>query len=358
MTKRTPLYDVHVKNGGKIVEFAGYELPVQYEKGILYEHNAVRSKVGLFDVSHMGEILIKGDNAENALQRLVTNRVSTIKEKQCRYALMCYENGGIVDDLLIYKINHKSFLLIVNASNKDKDFEWINRNLIYGATATDLSEGIAQLALQGPLSDNVLAKLTDMSKIPASNYYFEYDLNVGGIKSMVSTTGYTGEKGYEIYCSAADAEKMYNKIIDAGKEYGIEPAGLGARDTLRFECSMPLYGHELSADIRANEVGLDMFIKIDIDFIGRDSLLENAPLYKRIGLKLTDRGIAREHCDIYDTDGKLIGITTSGGICPTIGGSYAMARVLKDFNSSACLIDVRGRKLRAEITNLPFYKRS
>jgi aminomethyltransferase len=356
MEKRTALYDMHVKYGGKIVPFAGYELPVQYEKGILFEHNAVRNGVGVFDVSHMGEVLIKGENAENALQRLVTNRVSTIEEKQCRYTLMCYENGGIVDDLLIYKIDREKFLLIVNASNTDKDFEWIEKNLLEGATATNLSDGIAQIAIQGPKAEEVLSMLTDMSKVPTKNYHFNFDLDVDGINCLISSTGYTGEKGYEIYCANADAIALYEKIMDAGKEIGIEPTGLGARDTLRFESSMPLYGHELSADTLATEVGLDFAIKLDIDFIGRDALIKNPPQYKRVGLKILDRGIAREHCDIYDKDDNLIGFTTSGGVCPTITGAYAMARVKIDFDDIA-YIDVRGRKLKAKITNLPFYKR-
>lgn len=357
MAKRTPLYDTHIKYGGKIVEFAGYDLPVNYPKGIIFEHNAVRNGVGLFDVSHMGEILIKGKNAQSALQKLVTNRVETIQEKQCRYNLMLYENGTIVDDLLIYKINNETFLLIVNASNKDKDYEHIVKNIDQSVSVSDLSPDIAQLALQGPLSYKVLEKLTDMTKVPVKGYYFNYDIDVGGIKCLVSTTGYTGEKGYELYCSASDGEALYEKIMEAGREFGIESAGLGARDTLRFECSMPLYGHELSDETRANEVGLDMFIKTELDFIGKEALINNPPKYKRIGLKLIDKGIAREHCDIFDAGGRLIGHTTSGGMCLTVGGAYAMARVEKDFEGMA-FIDVRGRKLQAEITPLPFYKRA
>lgn len=355
MAKRTPLYETHIKYGGKMVEFAGYELPVQYKEGIIFEHNAVRNKVGLFDVSHMGEILIKGKNAKEALQKLFTNRVDTIKEKQCRYNLMCYENGTIVDDLLVYKIDDETYLLIVNASNTDKDYQHILQN-ISGVSVSNLSDSIAQLALQGPYSDKVLSKLTDMSLIPEKAYYFNYDLSVGGIKCLVSTTGYTGEKGYEIYCDAQYAVSLYEKIMEAGQEFGIEPIGLGARDTLRFECSMPLYGHELSDKILANEVNLDMFIKMDLDFIGKDALKNNPAKYKRIGLKLTDKGIARENCSIFDENGKCVGYTTSGGICITIGGAYAMARVEKSFEGIAC-IDVRGRKIKAEITQMPFYKR-
>jgi aminomethyltransferase len=355
MAKRTPLYETHKKYGGKMVEFAGYELPVQYSKGIIFEHSAVRNNVGLFDVSHMGEILIKGKDAKKELQKLVTNRVDTIKEKQCRYNLMCYENGTIVDDLLIYKIDDETYLLIVNASNTEKDYQHILQNIQKDYVA-NISDSIAQLALQGPYAELVLSKLTDMSLIPEKNYYFNYDISVGGIKCLVSTTGYTGEKGYEIYCDQENATNLYEKIMDAGKEYGIEPIGLGARDTLRFECSMPLYGHELSANIQANEVGLDMFIKLDLDFRGADFLRNNPPKYKRIGLKLIDKGIARENCTMFDEQGKEVGYTTSGGILITVGGAYAMARVINSFEGIA-YIDVRGRKIKAQQTELPFYKK-
>ncbi|HKL73306.1 MAG TPA: glycine cleavage system aminomethyltransferase GcvT [Clostridia bacterium] len=357
MVKRTPLYETHIKYGGKMVEFAGYELPINYAKGIIFEHNTVRNGVGLFDVSHMGEILIKGENASLSLQKLVTNRIDTIKEKQCRYNLMLYENGTIVDDLLIYKINDMTFLLIVNASNKDKDFNWIAKNIGQEVSVEDISDETALLALQGPKADKVLARLADMSLIPTKGYYFNSDITVGGIKSMVSTTGYTGEAGYEIYCKANDAQKLYEKIMEEGKAFDIEPVGLGARDTLRFECSMPLYGHELSDQTKASEVGLDMFIKTDLDFIGKDALVNEMPKYKRIGLKLIDKGIARENCQIFDEQNNLIGYTTSGGMCLTVGGAYAMARVKKDFQGLA-YIEVRGRRLLAEITPLPFYKRN
>lgn len=357
MAIRTALYQTHLSYGGKIVDFAGFELPIQYEKGIVHEHEKVRQSVGLFDVSHMGEIVISGDNAEKAVQHLVSNRVSTMVDNQCRYALLCNERGGIVDDLLIYKINNNQFLLVVNASNIDKDFDHMSQNLLSGATIKNISSEVSQIALQGRNAKNVLSKLTDMSKIPVKNYYFALDIDVGGINCLVSTTGYTGEPGYELYCGNNDVAALYQKLMEAGQEYGIEPIGLGARDTLRFECSMPLYGHELTEDTMANEVGLDFFIKLDEQFIGRDSIANHTPQYQRRGLKLIDRGIAREHCDIFDAEGNNIGFTTSGNLCLTVGGAYAMAR-LKSHYQGDVFIDVRGRKIKATMVDMPFYKHS
>lgn len=357
MAKRTSLYELHKRLGGKLVEFAGYELPIQYGKGIIAEHNAVRNAAGLFDVSHMGEFLITGSFAEEAIQHLVTNRVSTMAFNQCRYALMCYEDGGIVDDLLIYKYSNEKFMLVVNASNIGKDYEWIESNLLSGATLTDISDGVSQIALQGPLSRDILGKIADINLVPVKNYYFAENINVGGINCLVSTTGYTGEAGYEFYVANEDATKLYEKLLEAGEEFGVEPAGLGARDTLRFESSMPLYGHELTAETKANETGLDVFIKTELDFIGKNYIVNNPPKYARRGLVLIDRGIAREHSDIYNAAGELVGHTTSGGPSPTLGGAYAMARV-KLGTEGEVFIDVRGRKLKAEWTNMPFYKRS
>lgn len=357
MALRTALYDTHVELGGKIVDFAGFELPIQYANGIIHEHNVVRNAVGLFDVSHMGEILIWGGDATAAVQHLVTNKVATMAINQCRYTLMCYEDGGIVDDLLIYKIHDNAYFLVVNAANIEKDFDWMSKNLLSGAHIKNLSDTISQIAMQGPLSAAVMAKLTDIAAIPTKNYYFAKDVDVDGIKCLVSTTGYTGELGYEFYCSNADAPVLYKKLLAAGAEFGIEPIGLGARDTLRFEASMPLYGHELTASTPANEVGLNMFIKHDVDYIGKDAIEDKVPEYERRGLKLTDRGIAREHCDVFNADGELIGTTSSGGPAPTLGGAYAMARVKAGLTDEVVYIDVRGRRLAAVWTEMPFYKR-
>ena len=357
MIKKTALYQKHIDLGGKIVEFAGWYLPVQYEKGIIFEHNTVRNGVGLFDVSHMGEIYISGEGATQSLQALVTNRVETMAIGQCRYTLMLYPNGGIVDDLLIYRLSESEYLLVVNASNADKDYEWIKENLKGDASCENLSSSISQIAMQGPLSKKVMEKLCDLSLLPQKNYHFTKRVIVGGIECLVSTTGYTGELGYELYTSNDKVVELYDKLLAAGEEFGIQPIGLGARDTLRFESCMPLYGHELSADIKANEVGLDFAIKQGLGYIGEDALLI-APEYERVGLKLVSKGIAREHCEIFTQSGENVGITTTGGFCPTKNGAYAMARVKRGLNKSEHLfIDVRGRKLEAEIVEMPFYKR-
>lgn len=358
MLKKTPLFDIHEAAGGKLVEFAGYLLPVQYKKGIIAEHTAVRTAAGLFDVSHMGEILVTGKGAAAALRRLVTNNVSTMENGQCRYAIMCCPDGGIVDDIIIYKKADDDFLLVVNAANREKDFAWMKENLTGEAEISDISDGIAQIALQGPRAKDILKKLTDINAVPEKKYRFVEDLLVGGMPALVSTTGYTGEDGYELYIENKYAVPMWEAVLEAGAEFGIEPAGLGCRDTLRFEAAMPLYGHELSKETKANEVGLDFAVKMDEDFIGRDFLSANPPKFKRAGFKIVDRGIAREHAEIFDEDGMLVGETTSGAPCPSLGNAaYVMARVRRDFDGKEVFIDVRGRKLKAEAAAMPFYKK-
>ena len=305
----------------------------------------------------MGELYISGESATESLQSLVTNRVETMAIGQCRYTLMLYPNGGVVDDLLIYRLSEKEYLLVVNASNTDKDYEWIKENLKGNASCENLSPSISQIAMQGPLSKKVMEKLCDLSLLPQKNYHFTKRVSVGGIECLVSTTGYTGELGYELYTSNDKVVELYDKLLTAGEEFGIQPIGLGARDTLRFESCMPLYGHELSADIKANEVGLDFAIKQGLGYIGEDALL-TAPEYERIGLKLVSKGIAREHCEIFTQSGESVGLTTTGGFCPTKNGAYAMARVKCGLDKSQNLfIDVRGRKLEVEIVEMPFYKR-
>lgn len=358
MDKRTVLYQKHVELGGKIVSFAGWELPVSYKNGILHEHAVVREKAGLFDVSHMGEIMITGENATEALQKLVSNRVADMQCGQCRYALLPYADGGIVDDLLIYKFSDNKYLLVVNASNADKDFAHITENLSVGAKAENISDKVSQVALQGPLAEKIMAKVCDSSLLPVKNYRFVPEITVAGKKCLVSTTGYTGEKGYEIYAANADIVEIYDSLMAAGEEFGLEPIGLGARDTLRFESCMPLYGHELSKDYKLNEVGLDFAIKHGLGYLGE--MPENAvPEYTRAGIKLIDKGVAREHVDLFDEAGDKIGITTSGGVCPTLGGSYAMVRILKKYENLDCVfVKVRDKLLKAEFVQMPFYKRT
>ncbi len=359
--QKTPLYDAHVAHGGKIVPFGGFLLPVQYQSGVITEHNAVRQKAGLFDVSHMGELLLQGIDAFSNLQMLFTNDFSGMETGKCRYTLMCNEVGGILDDLLVYKIEENRYLLVVNASNIEKDERWIREHLTGAAQLENLSEKTAQIALQGPLSYQILRKLCEEGGIPKKYYTFEREVNVKGICALISKTGYTGEEGFELYCKAEDALQLWELLLEAGKEEGLLPCGLGARDTLRFEAGMPLYGHEMDDEITPFEAGLDFAVKMKkADFIGKQAL-EAADGKNRIraGLKILGRGIAREKCGVFYGK-EQIGITTSGTHCPSLNSAYAMA--LLEHGHSAVgtpvQVEVRGRMLEAEITQIPFYKKA
>lgn len=361
MEKKTPLYDCHVAAGGKIVPFGGYLLPVQYETGVIKEHMAVRTACGLFDVSHMGELVLSGPDALKAVQLVTCNDCSGMYDGQVRYSPMCNEQGGVVDDILVYKVKDTTYLLVVNAANKDKDAAWISNHLSGDVHFRDLSESIAQLALQGPNAVPLLADLVAEDQIPKKYYSFVQETDVQGIKCLISRTGYTGELGYELYCAAEDGPKLWNLLLEAGKEYGLLPCGLGARDTLRLEAAMPLYGHEMDDTVTPLETDLGFFVKLEqeSDFIGKTALLAaSEPKRCRVGLKVTGRGIAREHCPVF-VGGKQIGLTTSGTHCPFIGMPVAMALLEKEYGQvgNTVEIEIRGRKVSAEIVPLPFYKR-
>ena len=361
MELKTPLYDCHVAGGGKIVPFAGYLLPVQYPTGVIAEHMAVRDHAGLFDVSHMGEVLITGPDAFTNIQNLFTNDFTSMTDGKVRYSPMCYEDGGVVDDLIVYRYNQEKYLVVVNASNRHKDVEWMKSHLFGDVKLEDISDRVAQIALQGPASVKILSKLTGGQELPVKFYTFRDPVLVDGISCIVSTTGYTGESGYECYCDPADAPKLWNALLKAGEDEGLIPCGLGARDTLRLEAAMPLYGHEMDENVTPLETGLRSYVKMGKeDFIGKKALEEKAePKRTRIGLKITGRGIAREHCDVY-WNGQKIGATTSGTHCPYLGYAIAMALVESPSPEigTAVEIDVRGRKIAAEIVPLPFYKKS
>ena len=360
MEKKTPLYDCHVAAGGKIVPFGGYLLPVQYETGVIKEHMAVRTECGLFDVSHMGEIMLTGPDALSNVQMVTTNDCSGMYDGQVRYSPMCNEQGGVVDDILVYKVNDNAYLLVVNASNKDKDAAWISSHLSGDVKFEDISESVAQVALQGPNSVPMLASLVADEQIPKKYYSFVQEADVQGIRCLISRTGYTGELGYELYCAAEDGPKLWNLLLEAGKAYGLIPCGLGARDTLRLEAAMPLYGHEMDDTVTPLETDLGFFVKLDkADFIGKDALVAaGEPKRCRVGLKVTGRGIAREHYPVYVGD-QQIGMTTSGTHCPFIGMPVAMALVDKAYGEigTEVEIEIRGRKVTAEVIPLPFYKR-
>lgn len=361
MELKTPLYDAHVKAGGKIVPFAGYMLPVQYGTGVIKEHMAVRTQAGLFDVSHMGEILCEGKDALANLQMLLTNNFTTMVDGQARYSPMCNENGGTVDDLIVYKKSDDHYFIVVNAANKDKDYQWMLDHQFGEVTFTDVSSQYAQLALQGPKAMDILRKLTAEENIPKKYYHAVFDTEAAGIPCIISKTGYTGEDGVELYLASEDAEKMWDVLLENGKEEGLIPCGLGARDTLRMEAAMPLYGHEMDDEVTPLETGLGFAVKMSKeDFIGKAAMEAEGELTrKRIGLKVTGRGIIREHQDVY-VDGKVIGHTTSGTHCPYLGYPVAMALVDAAYTElgTKVNVEVRGRMVEAEIVALPFYKRA
>ncbi|WP_206458626.1 glycine cleavage system aminomethyltransferase GcvT [Anaerovorax sp. IOR16] len=360
MERKTPLYDCHVECGGKMVPFAGFLLPVQYQTGVIAEHNAVRTKAGLFDVSHMGELLLFGADALDNLQMLLTNDFTNMNDGQCRYTLLCNKSGGIVDDLLVYRMEKNQYLLVINAANVEKDERWIREHIFGDVTLKNLSSELAQVALQGPLSLKILAKLCMEESLPKKYYTFVKDINVGGINALISKTGYTGEDGYELYCQAEDAPNLWNKLLEAGKEDGLIPCGLGARDTLRFEAAMPLYGHEMNDEITPFEADLNFAVKMQKrDFIGKEALQNKGErTRKRVGLKILSRGIAREESVVFFNDTK-IGITTSGTHCPFLKTPYAMALLDMEYTKpgTRVQVEVRGRMLDAEVVELPFYKK-
>lgn len=356
MEKKTPLYDCHVAAKGKIVPFAGYLLPVQYPTGLMAEHELVRKEVGIFDVSHMGEAILEGSDALKTLNYILTNDFTSLAVGGCRYSLMLYPNGTAVDDLIVYRLGEEKYLLVLNASNTEKDVAWLSEHLLGDTTLTNLSDDWGQIALQGPKAKDAIAPLCDVAELPTKYYGFKENVMVAGVSCLVSRTGYTGEFGYEIYMAAEDAPTVWDALI----AQGVAPCGLGARDTLRLEAAMPLYGHELSDTLHAGACNLGFAIKMaKEDFIGKDAL-GNPPLNlpTRVGLKVTGRGIVREDCELY-LGNKQVGTTTSGTHCPHLGAAFAMGYVEKDVSElgTALTAKVRGRDIAVEIVKLPFYQK-
>ena len=361
MELKTPLYDCHVELGGKIVPFAGYLLPVQYPTGVIAEHMAVREKAGLFDVSHMGEVMYEGEDALKNLNQLLTNDFTNMVDGQVRYSPMCNDEGGVVDDLIVYRFNQNKYMVVVNAANRHKDVNWMKEHLFGNVQFSDISDEVAQIALQGPKSKEILERLADESSIPAKYYHFVPEGVVGGIPCIVSQTGYTGEHGYELYLKNEDAPKLWKLLLETGKDLGLIPCGLGARDTLRLEAAMPLYGHEMDDTVDPLEAGLNFAVKMKKeDFIGKKAIEAKGELTrKRVGLKVLGRGIVREESKVL-VDGKEVGHTTSGTHCPYRGGAYAMAMMQMPYTAEGTKVqvDVRGRLIDAEVVALPFYKRA
>ena len=329
--KKTPLYDEHVKLGGKIVDYAGWLLPVQYE-GLIPEHEAVRNAVGLFDVSHMGEITIKGKDALAFVDYLMTNDISKIVDDKIIYTFMCTPNGGVVDDLLVYRLAYDDFYLVVNASNTDKDYKWIlDQKGNYDVEITNISDTVGEVAIQGPLAQKVLQKLTDTDLNTITFFTLNRKVNINGVECMVSRTGYTGEDGFEVYSTNEGIVKVWRDILEVGKEEGIKPCGLGCRDTLRFEATLPLYGHEISDEISPLEGGLKFFVKLkkESDFIGKEALnksWDEGLTRKMVGFEMLGRGIPRDGYEIQK-DGKVIGHVTTGYMSPTLKKSIGNALI-------------------------------
>lgn len=359
--KKTPLYENHLKLNGKMIEFGGWLLPVEYT-GIMEEHRQVREAAGLFDVSHMGEIIISGRDSGAFLQELLTNDLSRAANYKVIYSPMCYESGGVVDDLLVYKYADDHYLLIVNASNTDKDFGWIRDHLKGDVRAVNVSDAWAQLAIQGPCAEPVLQDVADSPLKDLRFFTFIPEARVCGVQAMISRTGYTGEDGFEIYIPREKAVVVWEGLLESGRAGGLVPVGLGARDTLRFEAALPLYGHELSADITPLEAGLETFVKLAKDsFIGREALLRQHTqglTRKLTGFEMTGRGIPRNGYDIMD-DGSRIGFVTSGSHSPTLGKNIGMAMLDIRHCRPGTEFDViiRNKPVRARVTELPFYRK-
>ncbi|MEG0565428.1 MAG: glycine cleavage system aminomethyltransferase GcvT, partial [Hungatella sp.] len=285
MECKTSLYDTHVKYGGKIVPFAGYLLPVQYGTGVIAEHMAVRTGCGLFDVSHMGEITCIGEDALKNLNHLLTNDFTNMRDGQARYSPMCNPDGGVVDDLIVYKVRDQHYFIVVNASNKEKDYAWMKQHEFGNAVFLDISSKVGQIAIQGPLAQQILQKLTAQNTLPVKYYTAVFDGRVDGVPCVISKTGYTGEDGYELYMAVEDAPHLWEKLMEAGAAEGLIPCGLGARDTLRLEAGMPLYGHEMDDQISPLETGLGFAVKQDKEeFIGKSGIKDAGTLTrKRVG---------------------------------------------------------------------------
>jgi aminomethyltransferase len=358
--KRTPLYAAHRRARAKMVEFAGWEMPVQYT-GVIEEHRAVRSRAGLFDVSHMGEIEIQGQDAVECCQRVSANDVSRMKVFQAQYNLLLNDQGGVVDDVIFYRLEPNHFLICVNASNSDKDFAWIQAHVAGQVQVTNESAEYAQLALQGPAAEKILQPLTPVKLAEIKSFHFAFG-DVGSVRCLAARTGYTGEPGFELYCRAGDAERLWTMLLEAGAPEGLVPVGLGARDTLRLEKAYPLYGHELDDTTTPLEAGLEWVTKFSKpSFIGREVLVrqkEAGVTRKLIGMELTEPGIARSDYPLFKND-KAIGRVTSGTQSPSLGRAVALGYVSVEEArvNNEIEVEIRGRKTRARIVSLPFYGR-
>lgn len=359
--KRTKFYNIHKNLGAKIVEFAGFEMPIQYSS-IIAEHNSVRNSVGVFDVSHMGEVFVKGEKAVDFVQYITVNDASKLFPGRVQYSAMCYEDGGIVDDLLVYRVSKDEFMFVINASNIDKDFEWMQKNNKFDVELKNQSDEYSLLAIQGPNSLKTLQKLTD-EKIDLEYYHFK-KMNLIGSEVIVSRTGYTGEIGYEIYFTGDEkvAEDFWNKLFEAGKEFNIKPIGLAARDSLRLEMGYCLYGNDIDQNTNPLEAGLGWITKLSkTEFIGQKALLtvkEQGTNKKLVALTSDEKIFPRHGYDITYNHNK-VGTITSGTLSPVLDKPIAMGYVEKQYSEIGSEVDfmIRGKEVPAKIVKLPFVKR-
>jgi aminomethyltransferase len=369
--RKTPLNALHRRLGAKMVNFGGWDMPVEYPSsgGLVAEHKAVRGGVGVFDVSHMGDIRLhtakQAGGALRAVQHITMNDASKLAIGQAQYSAMLYPEGTFVDDVIVHRLGEDDYLLVINAGTREKDVNWVRKNTAdFDCAVEDLSDIYTQLAIQGPRAVDVLRKLTNANLDAVKNYWFTHGTVCGLKDTLIARTGYTGEDGFEIYVPAevATSERVWNAVIEAGKEFGIVPCGLGARNTLRLEAKMALYEHEISDSINVWEAGLDRYCKMEKgDFVGRAGLEKARAAGLRrmlVGLEMVERGIARDGYSCVDDDGK-IGMVTSGSPSPTLGKNIALAYVPPALSAIGTIIcvEIRGQRCKAQVVATPFYKR-
>jgi aminomethyltransferase len=370
--RKTPLNPLHRRLGAKMVNFGGWDMPVEYPAsgGLIAEHKAVRGGVGVFDVSHMGDIRIrsgrKPGGALSAVQHISMNDGSKLAIGQAQYSAMLYPEGTFVDDVIVHRLGEDDFLLVINAGTREKDIRWVRENTkSFDCVVDDLSDAYTQLAIQGPRAIDVMKKLTDANLDGVKNYWFTHGTLCGLKNTLIARTGYTGEDGFEIYVPSdvATSEKTWNQVMEAGREFGIIPCGLGCRNTLRLEAKMALYEHEISDKINVWEAGLDRYCKMEKgDFLGRAALEKTrASGLKRtlVGIEMIDRGIARDQYCCCDEKGEAVGVVTSGSPSPTLGKNIALAYVPPAYSAVGTIlyVEIRGQKCKAQVVPTPFYKR-
>ena len=362
--RRTALYPIHRELGAKMVDFGGWDMPVEYS-GITAEHLAVRTAVGLFDVSHMGDIQFRGPGSLAAIQAISMNDASKLAAGQAHYSAMLYPQGTFVDDILVHKFSDNDYLLVINAGTRAKDYQWIRSQVgsFPGIHISDYSDFYTQLAIQGPRAQDTLAKLTTTDLTAIKNYWFTWGTVCGLHNTLIARTGYTGEDGFEIYLPSDEptSARVWQEVLEAGKEFGILPCGLGARNTLRLESAMALYGHEISEEINVLEAGLERFSKLGkSDFIGSQALLQaGQPKRKLVGLEMVERGIARDGYKVLSLEGETIGYVTSGSPAPYLKKNIALAYVPVDRTApgTEVAVEVRGNPVKAVVVPTPFYRR-